>query len=119
VRAIDFPYGAADDESALVDQDHKTTVAPNREKDTAALRYKRYKAVVDRLVERTDFELSHLHEACNDERPGFVTRLVNELVETGWLLREDNSSSQNYRWNKGQTPLPAQPGPEDPEPTRF
>ena len=101
MRVTDFPYGAADSESESVNQDHTTTVSPNREKDASALRYQRYKAVVDRLVERTDFELSHLHEACNDERPAFVTRLVNELVETGWLLREDNSPAQNYRWNKG------------------
>jgi DNA repair protein RadC len=102
VRVTNFPYVAAESESGAVDQHHRTTRSPNREKDASALRYKRYKAVVDRLVERTDFELSHLHEACTDERPAFVTRLVNELVETGWLLREDNSSSQNFRWNKGR-----------------
>lgn len=102
VRVTDFPEGAADDERASVDQDHGNTVAPNREMDAAARRYKRYRSVVDRLVERTDFELSNLHEACNDERPAFVSRLVNELVETGWLLREDNAAAQNYRWNKGR-----------------
>jgi DNA repair protein RadC len=102
MRATDVPNSAADNESGSVDQDHRTTVSPNREKDASALLYQRYKAVVDRLVERTDFELCHLHEACNGERPAFVTRLVNELVETGWLLREDNSSSQNYRWNQGR-----------------
>ena len=102
MRVTVFPQGAADSESASVDKYRSTTVSASQETDASALRYKRYKAVVDRLVERTDFELSHLHEACNGERPAFVTRLVNELVETGWLLREDDTPSQNYRWNKGR-----------------
>jgi len=102
VRVTEFPHGAADGERGSADRDHGTTVSPHRDKNATAFRYKRYKAVVDRLVERTDFELSHLHEACKDERPAFVTRLVNELVETGWLLREDNAPAQNYRWNKGR-----------------
>jgi DNA repair protein RadC len=102
VRVTVFPQGAADNESGSVDKSRSTTVSANQETDASALRYERYKAVVDRLVERTDFELSHLHEACNGERPAFVTRLVNQLVKTGWLLREDDSSSQSYRWNKGR-----------------
>jgi DNA repair protein RadC len=57
---------------------------------------------VDRLVERSDFALTDIHQACNGERPAFVTRLVNELVESGWLVREDDSPAQNYRWNKGR-----------------
>ncbi|MEX2139707.1 MAG: DNA repair protein RadC [Pirellulales bacterium] len=57
---------------------------------------------MDQLVERTDFALADLYQACNRERPAFVTRLVNELVETGWLLRENSSPSENYRWNKGR-----------------
>jgi len=74
----------------------------NQDKSASAIRYQRYKAVVDRLVERTDFSLSDLRQTCDGERAAFVTRLVNELVESGWLLREDDSPSQNYRWNKGR-----------------
>jgi DNA repair protein RadC len=58
--------------------------------------------VVDQLVERTDFALADIHQACGGERPAFVTRLVNELVEGGWLVREDGSPPQNYRWNTGR-----------------
>ena len=57
---------------------------------------------MDRLVERADFALSELQEACNGERLAFVTRLVNDLVENGWLLREANSPGETYRWNKGR-----------------
>ncbi len=94
MRVTVCPQGAADSESGSVDKYRRTTVSADQEKDASALRYQRYKAVVDRLVERTDFALSHLREACHGERPAFVTRLVNELVENGWLLREDDSSSQ-------------------------
>ena len=51
-------------------------------------------------MERPVFALSNIHQACPGERPAFVTRLVNELVEKGWIVREDNSPQQNYRWNK-------------------
>jgi DNA repair protein RadC len=57
---------------------------------------------VDRLVERTDFALADIHQACNGERPAFVTRLVNELVASGWIVHEDNSPLQNYRWNRAR-----------------
>lgn len=75
---------------------------PNQEKSGSPDRYERYKAVVDRLAERPDFVLAEIHRACNGERPAFVTRLVNELVENGWIVREDNSPLQNYRWNKSR-----------------
>lgn len=50
------------------------------------------------MVERADFELADIHRACAGERPAFVTRLVNELVECGWIVREAGPS-QNYQWN--------------------
>jgi hypothetical protein len=55
---------------------------PNRKKHAAG-RYVRYKAVVDRLVERSEFSLADIHQVCEGERPGFVTRLVNELAPNG------------------------------------
>ncbi len=73
----------------------------------AGARYERYKAIVDRLVERSHFVLADIQRACPGERPAFVTRLVNELVEGGWLVREDDSPGQNYRWNKGRGEFPA------------
>jgi DNA repair protein RadC len=76
-------------------------ISPNQANSAAAVRYERYKAVVNQLVERTDFELADIYQACEGERPAFVTRLVNELVDSGWIVREDGSS-QNYRWNKSR-----------------
>ena len=58
--------------------------------------------VVDRLAARTDFALSDVQAACDGEQAAFVTRLVNELVASGWLVRESGSPSQNYRWNSGR-----------------
>jgi DNA repair protein RadC len=57
---------------------------------------------MDRLAERPDFDLAEIHEACHDERPAFVTRLVNELVQNGWIVRENDSSLRTYRWNTGR-----------------
>jgi DNA repair protein RadC len=102
VRVTVFPCGVAVNEREPVGTYRRTTISANQDKSASAIRYKRYKAVVDRLVERTDFALSDLQQACDGERPAFVTRLVNELVESGWLLREDDSPSQKYRWNNGR-----------------
>ena len=77
-------------------------ISANQEKIASAARYERYKTVVERLIQRPDFVLAEIHQACNGERPAFVTRLVNELVADGWIVREDNSPVQNYRWNKGR-----------------
>lgn len=65
-------------------------------------RYQRYKAVVDRLMERADFGLADIHRACDGEQRSFVTRLVNELVQSGWIVREGTSPLESYRWNKGR-----------------
>ena len=65
-------------------------------------RYERYKAVVDQLIQRPDFELADIHHACSVERPSYVTRVVNELVQEGWIVREDDSLQKNYRWNTGR-----------------
>jgi len=74
----------------------------HQEPGCSPVRYERYKAVVDQLVDRSDFALADIHQACHGERRAFVTRLVNELVEGGWLVREDDAPVQSYRWNKGR-----------------
>lgn len=73
-----------------------TQEAPNPIVD----RYDRYLPIITYIVGRPHFELAAVKEACSSEKPGFVTRLVNELVEQGWLLRETNASS--IRWNEGR-----------------
>ena len=62
-------------------------------------RYLRYKAVIDCAVERSEFELNDVKQACADEQPGFVTRVVNELEQTGWIIREQVCDQLAYRWN--------------------
>lgn len=41
--------------------------------------------------------LVRVKAACADERPATVTRLVNELAQQGWLVREERAG--HYRWN--------------------
>lgn len=74
-------------------------------KNTSADRYQRYLTVINSLVARSQFALSEIHEACAGERPAFVTRLVNELVDGGWLLRnsgDTDASEETIRWNTGR-----------------
>ena len=70
-------------------------------KNNSTTRYIRNKSVLDQLLSQTRFKLSDVHEACENERSGFVTRLVNELVEAGWLVCETNRND-DYRWNDGR-----------------
>lgn len=71
-------------------------------KSAATVRYQRYRAVMDTLVERVSFNLQDVQLACRDERPAFVTRLVNDLERSGWIVREDVGQAAKYRWNSGR-----------------
>ena len=64
-------------------------------------RYDRYKAVIDEVLARPVFELGELKQACHFERPQFITRLVNELVGQGWIVREASQES-TLRWNNSK-----------------
>jgi DNA repair protein RadC len=57
---------------------------------------------MERLLTLRTFGLKDVQRVCNDERPAFVTRLVNDLVECGWIVREGKSPAQTYRWNDGR-----------------
>lgn len=64
----------------------------------------RYQHIVEYITGQTSFDLSLAKDEC-DDRPFFVTRVVNELVNDGWLLRETASSdskSEQYFWNVGR-----------------
>jgi DNA repair protein RadC len=64
-------------------------------------RYARYKAVIECAVGRPKFELHEVKQAVN-EQPGFVTRIVNELEQLGYLVREchvANNDRAAFRWN--------------------
>ena len=78
--------------------------------DEPARRLERYKAIVDQLRTRSSFALPDIHAACGYERPHFVTRVVNELVDGGWILREPgpDATDDSLRWNTGRGPFPAE-----------
>ncbi|MFK7767578.1 MAG: DNA repair protein RadC [Mariniblastus sp.] len=61
-------------------------------------RYQRYKHVIQYACERSAFQLDDVKTACHPEAPGFITRIVNELEQNGWIVRE-NENEQAYRWN--------------------
>lgn len=63
-------------------------------------KYARYRPVVERLAEQSTFELAELKSEFADEPPAFLTRLVNELVGQGWVVREQDSES--YSWNRAR-----------------
>lgn len=67
-------------------------------------RYQRYKSIVDCAVNQDRFEISEIKAACDNEHPGFVTKVIHELEKNGWLVREDLDSTV-YRWNPGRGPF--------------
>ncbi|QDV12341.1 hypothetical protein CA51_22230 [Rosistilla oblonga] len=70
--------------------------------DSATRRYQRYLPVIESVSARDGFPIDVVHRACDPEKRGFVTRVVNELVGQGWLLRESETADQTlYRWNTG------------------
>ncbi len=75
------------------------------------LRYERYRAIVNFLTQHAQFAAGDVREACADERPAFVAKVVRELERDGWLVREESAASDSrerktadvtYRWNSGR-----------------
>lgn len=62
-------------------------------------RTKRYSEVVNRISALDAFDLPSAKFLCND-KPVFVTRVVKELVNDGWLIRD--AAHEEYRWNEGR-----------------
>lgn len=75
----------------------ETPPAQSARPNVSSTRYARYKAVVQCAAGRQAFNLRDVKRAVN-ELPGFVTRVVNELEQSGWIIRE-TSTSLTYRWN--------------------
>ncbi|QDS88243.1 hypothetical protein EC9_24310 [Rosistilla ulvae] len=65
--------------------------------DSTTRRYHRYLPVIRQVSAQPQFQIEVVHRACDPENRGFVTRVVNELVGQGWLLRENDPAT--YRWN--------------------
>lgn len=76
----------------------KRTQNSSNKTNPSSKRYARYKAVIECAVERQQFELEEVKQACQPELPGFVTRIVNELEQNGWLVRESQRELA-YCWN--------------------
>ena len=49
-------------------------------KSSSIVRYERCKPIVDYVGGRTSFGLEEVQLACRDQKPFFVTRVVNELT---------------------------------------
>lgn len=64
-------------------------------------RYERYRTVIEQLVNRSRFLSGEIKRSCHEESPAFVTRILNELVEQGWLVRE-SPSADRFSWNEGR-----------------
>jgi DNA repair protein RadC len=75
--------------------------------DDLVHRRERYEAIVRELLVRPEFRLPEIQQACASEQRGFVTRVVNELVSGGWIVREQADSPQEsagtrHAWNAGR-----------------
>ncbi|MCA9221617.1 MAG: DNA repair protein RadC [Planctomycetales bacterium] len=66
-------------------------------KSSSAVRYERYRAVIELVCEQQQFSVAEVKQSCTPERPAFVTKVVNELLTDGWLLRE--ATPDTYCWN--------------------
>lgn len=76
-------------------------------KNPAAKRYERYKSIVDFTVRVKTFRVDDVRKACAAERPAFITRVVGELANEGWIVREDDGAADSYRWNSDKGEFPA------------
>ncbi|QEG22496.1 RadC family protein [Mariniblastus fucicola] len=64
----------------------------------------RYENIIQSIANLDSFDLPSARDRC-DDRPFFVTRVVNELVKDGWLLKEPSKSTTNpdqFLWNEGR-----------------
>lgn len=61
-------------------------------------RYQRYQQVLEALLREREFSLSEIREACAAERPAFVTRVVRQLHQDGYLEPVNGAASAAYRW---------------------
>lgn len=72
---------------------------------TSKSRYTRYQPIIEFVVQQESFDLDSVKQHCADERPAFVTRVVNDLAQEGWIVRE-STNEQAYRWNPDKTFAP-------------
>ncbi len=68
-----------------------------RAPSSAIQRYDRYRPIVEFAADHMAFDMEAVQQACHPEKPGFVTRVINELAEQGWLIRESPDGA--FCWN--------------------
>ena len=68
----------------------------------ATHRYHRYRSIIEPVAQTPTFAISQIRELCDKESPGFITKVVNELVREGWLVCENGNDEAQYRWNSGR-----------------
>ena len=61
-------------------------------------RYLRYANVVEAVLAKEEFPLYEIKQACQDEQPAFVTRVVKGLEKDGILKRTDDGPKPMFRW---------------------
>lgn len=64
---------------------------------SADQRYQRYRPIVEFVAGQAVVQMEAVKRACHPEKPGFVTRVLNELAEQGWLIRE--AADDSFHWN--------------------
>ncbi len=61
-------------------------------------RYRRYERVLRTALGRERFSLAEVKEACASERPAFVTSLIRQLEQDGYLERSGPKSRPAFQW---------------------
>ncbi len=62
------------------------------------VRYQRYARVVEAALAKEEFSLYEVKQACAEERPVFVTRVVKGLEKDGVLKQIDDRPKPSFRW---------------------
>ncbi len=70
----------------------------DRGEDSA--RFERYRSIVYAVLAADEFSLQAVKEACGEERPAFVTRVVKRLIDDGYLEQAGTKLDPQLRWRK-------------------
>jgi DNA repair protein RadC len=65
-------------------------------------RHKRYRTIVYAVMAADEFSLDAVKDACGEEQPGFVTRVVKRLTDDGVLERAGSKTRPQFRWRKSR-----------------
>ena len=94
--------------------------------DDKLRRFERYQQILNNILLKNTFRLPEMKDLCHPERAGYVTRVVNEMVEDGWLVSEtregkfcwsekrDEFSAENWIKQKTSLQITASPLEERP-----